>query len=182
MDKIINPDNVIQIFKSIVMFIQGKMSDIMDGGDDQLILFDMVGLLTRQLSYAKSFVSSVKSIVPDEYEGMMNTFDRYRQFIDDRFRTITVDGDVRRELGQRELNRSALSINRGMYHLSVLGIAVGMFGASIVADCIGFLGTTSKAIIILATSAVVLAVCWRICSRRSDDIEDVASPSLERSL
>ena len=56
------------------------MSDIMDGGDDQLILFDMVGLLTRQLSYAKSFVSSVKSIVPDEFEGMMNTLDRYRQF------------------------------------------------------------------------------------------------------
>ena len=164
------------------MFIQGKMSDIMDGGDDQLILFDMVGLLTRQLSYAKSFVSSVKSIVPDEYEGMMNTFDRYRQFIDDRFRTITVDGDVRREMGPRELNRSALSINRGMYYLSVLGIEVGMFGASIFADCIGFLGTTSKAIIISATSAVVLAVCWSICSRRSDDIEDVASPSLERSL
>ncbi len=174
-------DAVIRIFKSLAKNMRDSMYHIMDSDEDQLILFDMVGLLTRQLSYAKSFVSSVKSIVPDEYEGMMNTLDRYRQFIDDRFRTITVDGDVRREMGQRELNRSALSINRGMYYLSVLGIAVGMFGASIVADCIGFLGTTSKAIIISATSAIVLAVCWRICSRRSDDMEDVTSPSLERS-
>ncbi|MGN0098664.1 MAG: hypothetical protein ACI38Y_05000, partial [Candidatus Methanomethylophilaceae archaeon] len=118
----------------------------------------------------------------DEYDGMMETLKRYRQCIDDRSRTIKIENDIRSEAGQRQLNRSALSINRGMYYLSVLGIAVGMFGASIVADCIGFLGTTSKAIIISATSAVVLAVCWRICSRRSDDIEDVASPSLERSL
>ena len=157
-------------------------NDIMKSEDDYITIFGRIGTLIENVSNAELFVSSVRGIVPSEYGGMIGTLKLYRQYIDDRSRTIKIENDIRSEAGQRQLNRFTLSINRGMYYLSVLGLAVGMFGASIVADCIGFLGTTSKAIIISATSVLVLAVCWRICSRRSDDIDDALSPSFERSL
>ena len=175
-------DAVIQMFDSMITSCRTNVNDIMKSEDDYITIFGRIGTLIENVSNAELFVSSVRSIVPEEYDGMMETLKRYRQRIDDRSRTMKIENDIRSEAGQRQLNRFTLSINRGMYYLSVLGIAVGMFGASIVADCIGFLGTTSKAIIISATSVLVLAVCWRICSRRSNDIDDALSPSFERSL
>ena len=175
-------DAVMQMFDSMIISCRTNVNDIMKSEDDYITIFGHIGSLIENVSNAELFVSSVRGIVPSEYGGMIGTLKLYRQYIDDRSRTIKIENDIRSEAGQRQLNRFTLSINRGMYYLSVLGIAVGMFGASIVADCIGFLGTTSKAIIISATSVLVLAVCWRICSRRSDDIDDALSPSFERSL
>lgn len=162
------PEAIVKIVNTVIETCQNRIDYITNEVDDSFNVFVHIGGVMERLSLAESFIESVKDHIPQEYEGLMRTLERYRRCIDNRSSMIRIESDIRRERGQQELNSHTLSINRSVYYLSVLGIGVSMFGASIVADSLISINPLMKAGLISMTSASVVTACWWISKRMTD--------------